>query len=346
MTVPREVGCALKIQRPRHGVQGVRVRSTVVPKCLCAHCSLLSEYSEQESAIGRFGQAVGSGISKMAEGWKPWADQQWLLKRQPKCVSVEVQKQPVNFGLTQQVEVNEKQHYKSPLTSCTLLLYLCYFKLWRYLPKQQFFFYTCCINQKQEDQESNSLLYTSYIAVTLVLSFTCSDLLMQLLRKLEKKKKSSGFATCCFLLWAMSRPGCLTKNWKFTAMALHLFSVSLLSENPFVIKNLKLPNCIFWQGIMQNSLQQTLYLLQMIIFPLLFLSPFIPHIHHEFQMWIMTFFRATFSWRHNFNWKRNCVFRSDCFDLLENSMMDSNCGNVRSNEVSQCVQLAPFSSYW
>lgn len=39
-------------------------------------------------------------------------------------------------------------------------------------------------------------------------------------------------------------------------------------------------------------------------------------------------------------------FQGDCFDLLANSMMDSNCANVRCNEVSQCVEPAPFSGYW
>lgn len=145
----------------------------------------------------------------------------------------------------------------------------------KYFPKQQLFWHLLH-SPKKQDHESNLLfIYFSDI------SLTCCDLLMQLFRKLEKRSQ-------VVLLPALGHvPGCLTKNSLFTVMALDLFSLSFLSENSLSLKTWT--TCIFWWRIMQNNLQQMLDLCQIIIFLLLFLSSFIPHMHHELQRWKMTF---------------------------------------------------------
>lgn len=117
------------------------------------------------------------------------------------------------------------------------------------LPQKAFFvsFYTCCIHQKARPWVKPSLYTLQWhwcsVLRAVIRWCNCSENL---------KRKVEWFRY--LLLPALGHvPDCLTKNLLFIVMVLYLFSVSFLSENPFVIKKKKLPNCTFWQRIMQNS---------------------------------------------------------------------------------------------
>lgn len=121
------MGCdhALKILRPRHwgarrkvekhGCSRWKLDAGAPQSSPCGHDSLLSEYRDRESAVGRVGQAAerqaawrAGSLELISSDWPP------LLTHQPKGVLVDGQKHPaekVGYRLMQQAEVFEEQTF-------------------------------------------------------------------------------------------------------------------------------------------------------------------------------------------------------------------------------------------